>query len=305
MSKQSTKNLKIVFGGDSHDIDADVLIESLVSYSLVTQEASAYLSPDSKVNIKIKASQEGSFELLLDVIADAGNSLFTPNNVAYAAGIVTIVGGLYEFKKWLSKNGAPEVVERKDENIIKVKNNNGEITINQNVYNIYQSSDRARESLKKTFAKLKDAEEIDDFEIVDNDTGEEIFRAEKDDFGPMSSDVGEIEQRKQTEVRNNQELSVFKIVFKENHKWEFFYNGNRIYASITDEEFIKKVSKGEVAFRSGDRMIADIEIVQVFNDAANVFVNDEYFITKIVRHIPRQTSSQESFDFVDKNEDEN
>src|SRR3989344_2413263 len=289
--EETTKHLKIVFGGGSHEIDADVLIESIISYSIVTQEVSAYLSPDSRVNIKIKATQEGSFELLLDIIADAGNTLFTIQNVAYASGIVTVVGGLYKFKQWLSKNGEPDTIER-NENAVKVKNNNGEITINKNVFHIYQSSEKAREGLKKTFTKLKDAEEIDDFEIIDQDNGEEIFRAEKSDFGPMASDIGEVEKRKQKEIKPDQELSVFKIVFRENYKWEFFYDGNRICASITDAEFIARVGKGEVAFRSGDRMIADLEIVQVFNEAANVFVNDEYFVSKVSRHIPRQSTAQ-------------
>ncbi len=303
--EETTKHLKIVFGGGSHDIDADVLIESLVNYSIVTQEVSVYLSPDSRVNIKIKATQEGSFELLLDVIANAGNNLFTAQNVVYASSIVTIVGGLYKFKQWLSKNGEPDTIER-NENAVKVKNNNGEITINKNVFHIYQSSEKAREGLKKTFTKLKDAEEIDDFEIIDQDNGEEIFRAEKSDFGPMASDIGEVEKRKQKEVKPDQELSVFKIVFRENYKWEFFYDGNRIYASITDTEFIARVGKGEVAFRSGDRMIADLEIVQVFNEAANVFVNDEYFVSKVKKHIPRTVSTQEPLEFINKkNDDQN
>lgn len=298
--EQSTKHLKIVFGGDSHEIDAEVLIESLVSYSMVTQEVSAYLSPDSKVNIKIKATQEGSFELLLDIIANAGNTLFTPNHIAYASGIVTIVGGLYKFRQWLSRNGEPDTVEH-HENSVRVKNNNGEITINNNVFHIYQSSEKAREGLKKTFAKLKDAEEIEDFEIIDQETGEEIFRAEKNDFGPMASDEGELEKRKQTEIRKDEEFSVFKVVFRDNYKWEFFYKGNRIYASITDKDFLEKVGNGEVAFRSGDRIIADLDIVQVFNESANVFVNDQYLITKVKKHIPRTISVQESFEFLDEN----
>lgn len=302
---QSTKTLKIVFGGSSHDIDADILIEALVNYSIVAQEASAYLSPDSKINIRIKATQEGSFELLMDVVASVRDNLFTTNDVVYAAGLVTIVGGLYSFKQWLSKNGAPEMIEKNEQsNVVKIKNDRGEITINNNVYNIYQSSDKARTGLKNTFTKLKDTEEIEDFEIIDQESGEEIFRISKEDFAPMASDIGEVEQRKQKEVRTAQELSVFKIVFKENHKWEFFYGGNRIYATIGDMDFVEKVGRGEVAFRSGDRMVADIEIVQVFNEAANVFVNEQYFVTKVLKHIPRSNSTQETLGFIKTEDDE-
>jgi len=297
-SKESTKHLKIIFGGASHEIDADVLIESLVNYSLVTQEVSFYLSPDSKVNIKIKATKEGSFEIVHDIIAFAGNNLFTLDHMEYAAALVTIVGGLYGFKKWLSKNGEPEIIQRNGGNV-KIKNSKGEITINNNVFQIYQSSEKAREGLKKTFIKLSDASEIENFDIIDQDTKEEIFKAEKDDFKRMASDENDVEKKKQKEIRIDQEFSVFKVVFRENYKWEFFYQGNRIYASIIDKNFLEKVGKGEIAFRSGDRIIADLEIIQVFNEAANVFVNEDYLITNVKKHIPRIIQTQESFKFID------
>lgn len=300
IANQSTKNLKIVFGGSSHDIDADTLIEALVNYSIVAQEASAYLSPESKINIRIRATQKGSFELLVNVIANVRDNLFMADNILYAAGLVTIVGGLYRFRQWLSKNGVPEMIERNEQgNAVKIKNNHGEITINNNVYNIYQSSEKVREGLKNTFMKLKDAEDIDDFEIIDQENDEEIFRVDKPDFAPMASNVGEVEQRKQKEIRIAQELSVFKIVFKENYKWEFFYGGNKIYATIADMEYVERVNRGEVAFRSGDRIIADLEIIQTFNEAANVFVNERYFLTKVLKHIPRSNSAQEPLGLVE------
>ena len=299
---ETQRSLKIIYGGDSHEIDAEVLIESLVSYSVVIQEASAYLSPESKVNIKIKAHQEGSFELLLNIIADGGGGLFDKDTVEYAGSLVAIVGGLYELNKFLSKSESDAAdtqeisVENIDESVI-VKTNQGQITVNKNVYHIYQSSDKAKEGLRNTFVKLKDAEEIESFDIIDEDRNESVFHAEKEDFAVMSSEKIETNRRTQREVRTGQSLSVFKVVFKENHKWEFFYNGVRIYASISDEDFSGKVTKGEVAFRSGDRMVADMEIVQVFNEAANTFVNDQYIITKVLQHIPRTTNIQESINF--------
>jgi len=301
MSSETSRNIRIIYGGDSHEIDAEVLIESLVSYSVVLQEASAYLSPESKVNIKIQAHQEGSFELLLNIIADVGGGLFDKDNVGYAASLITVVGGLYKLNQFLTKSSegadTQEVaVENLDDSVV-VKTNNGQITVNKNVYHIYQSSDKAKEGLRNTFAKLKDAEEIESFDIIDQETEESIFHAEKEDFAVMSSDKADVTRRTQKEIKSEQELSVFKVVFKENHKWEFFFNGVRIYASISDEDFATKVAKGEIAFRSGDRMIANIEIIQVFNEAANTFVNEQYIITKVIKHIPRTTITQDSIDF--------
>lgn len=301
MGNSDHKNLEIKFGGDLHEIDLELLIESLVSYSSVTQEASAYLSPGIKVDIKIKAPEQGSFILLLHLIAQNDNNLLTRENIALASEIVTIVGGLYGLKKWIAKNGKPETVKPGEDNSIEIINNNGNITISNDVYNIYQENPKVRDNLRNTFAKLKEREEISDFSIRDVDTNENIFDVSQRDFAALASNDDEIEQRKQKVLKENQEVSVFKIVFKENYKWEFFYQGTKIYASLRDAIFFKKIEMGEVAFRSGDKLIVDLEIEQVFNDAANTFVNESYNILKVVEHMPRVSSIQHSLDFDNNN----
>jgi hypothetical protein len=293
----NNKNLEIKFGGDLNEIDVDLFIESLVSYSSVTQETAAYLSPGIKVDIRIKAPRQGSFIIQLDLVAQMVGDIFARDNIALASEIVAIVGGLYGFKKWIARNGKPEVVKTKENNNIEVSNKNGNIVISNNVYNIYQENPRVRENLKKTFAKLKEKEEITDFSIRDVDTGEDIFYLEKKDFLSLSYDDNEAAQRKQKLIKEKQELAVFKIVFKENYKWEFFYQGTKIHAVIKDEVFFKKIEKGEIAFRSGDRLVVDLEIEQIFNEAANTFVNESYSILKVVEHIPRAIPIQKSFDF--------
>lgn len=298
-TRKSTKNLKIVFGGQSHEIDAEVLIESLINYSLVLQESSSFLAPENKVDIKIKATKEGSFELLLDVVADSVGNILTLQGVTYASALVTITGGLYQFKKWLSENDGPKEIEHIDNGTVKIRTNKGEITVNNNVYNIYQSSEKTREGLRKTFVKLEETQEIESFEIIDTEKKEALFVANKEEFKLMSSEIGEAEKRRQTEKKIDQELSVFMVVFNEKHKWEFFYNGIRIYAAFTDGEFTKKVIKGEIPFRSGDRLIVDMDIEQVFNEAANVFVNEKYFITNVKKHIPRSNLKQDTLQFIE------
>jgi hypothetical protein len=217
--------------------------------------------------------------------------------LSLAADIFGIVGGLYGLKKWISKNGKPEVVKQINDNSIEISNSNGKIAISNNVYNIYQENPKVRENLRNTFTKLKEREEIIDFSIRDVDENKEIFKAEKEEFSAMASSDDEIEQRKQKVIKEKQEMSVFKIVFKENYKWEFFYQGTKIYASLRDDDFFKKIEKGEIAFRSGDRLVVDLEIEQIFNEAANTFVNESYNILKVIEHIPRVSSIQHSLDF--------
>lgn len=297
MTQIDNRNLEIKFGGHLHEIDIDLLIGSLVSYSSVTQEVSTYLSPGVRVDIKIKAPKEGSFVILLNLIAQNGGDLFTRENIQFAANILEVVSGLYVFKKWIAKNGKPEIIKPGEDNSIEILNNRGSIVVSNDVYNIYQENPRVRENLRNTFSKLQEREEIIDFSIRDVDGGSDLFYAERSDFLALASSDDEIEQRRQKVVKKNQELSVFKIVFRENYKWEFFYQGTKIYASVKDDVFFKKIEKGEVAFRSGDKLIVDLEIDQVFNESANTFMNDSFYITRVIEHIPRVSSIQHSLNF--------
>lgn len=293
------KKIEIKFGGDLKEIDVDLLVESLVNYSNVTQEVSTYLVPGSSIDIKIKAPESGSFILLLDLIAENASDLFTKDNLSLAAKVTTLVGGLYKFKQWISKNGKPDKVKEAGEDYFEVSNNNGKIVIDKNVYNIYRESSDTRKNIRDTFDRLKQEEEIKDFSISDIENNEKIFHAEKKEFESLASDKDELDQETQKVIKESQELSVFKVVFRENYKWQFFYRGNKIYADFDDSGFFSKIEQGEVAFRSGDKLIADLEIKQVFNNTANTFVNDSYRILEVKEHIPRSDNTQTNLDFED------
>jgi len=253
MTNSDNKNIEIKFGGDLHEIDVNLLIESLVSFSSVTQESAAYLSPGIKVNIKIKAPRRGSFITSLYLVAQNAGDLFIRENIGLAGKIVEIVGGLYKLKKWIAKNGKPEIVKPHKDNSIEISNTSGNITVNQNVYNIYQENPKVREDLRNTFSKLKKQEEITDFSIRDVDSQKNIFEVEKIDFKLLASVDDETKQRKQKVVKEKQELFVFKVVFQEKYKWEFYHQGMKIFADIKDHIFFEKIEKGEIAFRPRNR----------------------------------------------------
>ncbi len=297
MKESLDKTFEIKFGGNIHEVSLDLLIESLVSYSSLTQEVSAHISPNSKTSISVKATKEGSFRILLSIITEKAPELFSSVGISTAADIFQVVGGLFSLKSWISKNGKPETVKDSGISSLEISNNKGSIIINANVYNIYQENPKVRQSLRNTFVKLEREEEIESFSIKDLETDKNIFSVDSEDFLELASSEDEMPQRKQKVIKDSQELSLFKVVFRENYKWEFFYLGTKIYAQVSDIDFFKKIESGEIAFRSGDKMIVNLEIEQIFNESANTFVNDFYNITKVLEHLPRVASAQNSFVF--------
>ena len=81
-------------------------------------------------------------------------------------------------------------------------------------------------------------------------------------------------------------LTIFKVVFEKGYKWQFYYQGNKISADIKDETFYGKIDSG-AKFSKGDKLIADIEIKQTFDDSIQSYINKEYSVIKIKQRIPR------------------
>jgi hypothetical protein len=132
-------NFKLKFDGQLHQIDANVLINSLIHTTAIIQEVNRYLDTGKKIEIKVKALEKGSFLVhieLLESALDSIKSLFTKENAELAAVIVTILVGLIEIKKFL-KGKKPKSIESKEERT-KIINERGDILIIENAtFNIY------------------------------------------------------------------------------------------------------------------------------------------------------------------------
>jgi hypothetical protein len=89
-----------------------------------------------------------------------------------------------------------------------------------------------------------------------------------------------LETNEEVIIKENVDLSVLKLVFKKNRKWEFIYNGMKISAYIVDDDFWARVDRGE-SFRKGDIIKADLEISRVFDEEVNTYVNMRYRVIKV------------------------
>ncbi|MBK9247781.1 MAG: hypothetical protein IPM69_06600 [Ignavibacteria bacterium] len=98
-----SNDFKIKFDGQPQQIDANVLISSLIHTTDIVQEVNRYLNTGKKIEIKVKALEKGSFLVhieLLETAIDTLKNLFTKENIEVAAGIITIVSGLIGLKKF-------------------------------------------------------------------------------------------------------------------------------------------------------------------------------------------------------------
>lgn len=289
-------NFKIKFDGQLHQLDANVLINSLIHTSSIIQEINRFLDTGKKIEIKVKSLEKGSFLIhieLLESALDSLKSLFTKDNVEIASAIVTVLGGLFAVKKFL-KSRKPKSVEVKGDKT-KIINELGNVLIIENItYNIYENSSIVKDAISQNFDTINNDPSITGFEITDKDE-KPIIRIEKEDFSDLSLKSEEILNDERI-IKEAATLNIVRLSFEESLKWEFYYKGNKIAVKIKDPNFYELINKGE-SFAKGDILEVELQINQKWEESVNTFINKSYQVNRIIRHILR--NEQQKFRFED------
>jgi hypothetical protein len=282
------KEFTIALGGRGHEVAADTLLTTLFTTTNLIQEINKDLSPDKKIVIKIKALQEGSFEIvyqlkeLVDQASAAG--LFTPENVGYLANIFGIFVGIVELRKFL-KGEEPKSVQTLEAGV-QVENVNGDVTIfDQKVINIGLNNQAVSDLISKQFEKMNSDDSVNSFTIRDSED-KPVFNSDRNDFSYLQNKHVVSKDSVREIIRNDARLKIVKLVWVDGNKWAFVFEGNKISAMIKDPTFFEKIDAGE-QFAKGDELIVDLKIYQVFDPSIEGYLNQDYEITSVKEHIPR------------------
>lgn len=288
-------DFKIKFDGNTHQIDANTLINSLLHLTNITQEVNRELATDRKIEIKVNAIKEGSFlvHIVLETsLIEAVGNLFNKENLAIAESIVGVVGGLYGLAKFL-KGKDSKLLESND-NSVKIENTKGDVTyIDNRVFKIYQNNKTVRESISQEFETLNNDENVTGFELLGKDDTP-IVKIPREDFLEISNVEDNVILPDERLVVKEGKLFIFSLSFDINAKWSFYYEGNKFTAKINDDEFVKLIDSGE-KFAKGDTLDAEFEIRQEYYEPANTYVNKSYKIIRIIKHNPRNEQSKLDF----------
>ncbi|MDD2798197.1 MAG: hypothetical protein PHV20_06345 [Bacteroidales bacterium] len=291
----SDNNFKLKFDGQLHQIDANVLISSLVHTSSIIQEINRFLDPGKRIEIKVKALDKGSFLVhleLLETALDALKSLFTRESLELGAEIIASLVGLIKIKKFL-KGKSPKSIDSNEDKTT-ITNENGDILIIENViFNIYENSPIIKDAISQNFDAINNDPSITGFEITDKEENP-IIRVEREDFTDLSLKSEEVLNDERI-LKEAATLHIVRLSFEELLKWEFYYKGNKIAARIKDPDFYKLIDKGE-AFSKGDILEVELQVNQKWDESVNTFVNKSYQVNKIVRHILRNEQQQFNFE---------
>ncbi len=285
-----TKRMKIVFDGQTHQIDANTLINVLIHYQTVISASNKELSGGSKsVELKVNALEKGSFIVDVSVI-ESIKGLFSANTMEYLASLSVVVGGVYAAYKCLKGKPAKSASEK--ESIIIKGNDNQTTIINNSIINVYNQP-AVRESISKA---IETSSEDANVEGVTFDSGSpEPTTFERESFKDyIYNDFDEelsIPEEKIEIV--DAMLTIIALNFESGSRWQFLFNGFKIQMIVKDDALMKKIDEGE-RFGKGDAIHVKMKILKKYNPVYKGYENKSYKIIEFIEHIeaPLQTKMQ-------------
>ncbi|MGB9805045.1 hypothetical protein, partial [Desulfofundulus sp.] len=235
-------SLCIKYESQVYQIDVDTLVVSLLHFSELTSAVSKELIPAGEIKLKIEATEKGSFVVILEAVKGIIGGLFDfltneKETIDSIHKVINTILDLLSLKRFLGGK-KPESIKFENGNVV-LEKDGAKIVVNQTVYRIYCKNSKVNFHIEKMFESLSENLEVDGFSVVTNKGG--TFHANREEFYKLAADNEITESEKIREVKEKVRLTVVKVVFQKNRKWDFIYEGNKISAYIADEGFWNKV----------------------------------------------------------------
>jgi hypothetical protein len=277
-------DFKIVFASEKHEVDIETLIGCLMHTSNIIQEVNRSLGTEKKIEVKIKALEQGSFEIHIELIEKLLDSIFSKDNINISAEIISVVAGLYSFVKWLKSK--IKKTEKVDDGVEVTLENGDKTTININVYNTFNESKIVRESIAKQISALEKNKDISGFKFESNETNVYISDEEFSSVVKTISSLNSEAKEPIKDILEDRKILIIRPSFDKDLKWDFVFDGQKISAKMNDEAMIKVIDNGE-QFAKGDYMLVDIEVTKFYDNdlGVHLITKDSYKILRYKEHI--------------------
>lgn len=268
-----------------HEMEVAILAPALLNMSKLTQEIARMVSNGAYTTaLAIRGNiKAGSIEIELatqPTLAQQIIGFFTSSAVTAFANVGGLVGLLTTTISLVKKHrGAmPKHAQTIDGQVHMHFDDNIEI-VNEFIYHTY-TNHALRSHLYETLKPLEN-QGIDSFSI-NNQAGETLCDVHETQvlyFHPNNI-IKPINEQVSTKV-----LVIESLSFKEKNKWAFGDGQSSIKATITDEDFLKRIDTGEIRFAKGDWLNVELRTIQ---SEENGKLKATYEVIKVLEHIARE-----------------
>lgn len=277
-----TESMNITFEGNSHQVDANTLINALIHYQTIINEANRiYGGGTREIKMQVNALKQGSF--IIDIcLIDTIKNLFSASSVAYISGLVVIIDGVIRayqhFKGKRVKDGDITI--------------NGDLIINQQITKVYNNR-VVREAISKSIENAQADGNVDGFSVTAANNKTTFERKDFTDYIYNDFDSEDVLPDERV-VEEDALLTITSLSFEPKSKWKFIYNGFYISAFIKDELLMEVIDKGE-RFGKGDALKVKLRITQKYEKTCHAYYNSSYSVIEFHEHIQAPQQSKIEF----------
>ena len=287
--RKSHAEFSVAYSGPavaSGSMDVNDFAPALLALGKLCEESNSVLNKDrARVSVHVRSEfKKGSFLVSLDVIQEL-STLLSSENVETAKPILQWLGlasgptiGLLRLILWLAGRKPKEVKKLDDGKVnISVEGNNNNITVNNTVAILYNDP-----NVRKSFSKVVEPlnkDGIDEFQVHEGgEVVERITKAEREYVDGAQASEGFINDEEYEATYRIEKLS-----FTDGLTWRFTDGNVSFGANVQDQEFLDRVSSGQVTFASGDALRLRIRKRSVQTEAD---MKTTYTILRVLEHFP-------------------
>lgn len=279
MPQAKVTELKIAYGGKAYEdseIDAKTLGEALMSLGALIEHAEKIINgEDSEVQVTVRATKEGSFELLVAVLG----GLETLKALGFVAGAGAAGGSLLGMIEWLKGRKISEVTIDKTKNTSTIEVDGETITCPSKVQRLLTSPVIRKEIDKLVYRPLM-TEEDSTFKIQDGKKN--VIKVDKNDVGTFKAPRSTTEQKIHVESFTK-DVHFSRVNFNSSTGWKMVLpDSEEVTASMNDEAFLERVSANEAIFSKDDLFV--VEYSETVKENNGVLSSPKYTVEKVIRH---------------------
>lgn len=278
MSNKNSASLIVKLEGE-HAINVNTLINMLTHYVVIANRANDIAGEgEYKAEVRVKALNEGSFEISLELVTTWLQNLLSRENVNYAASVVTLISGVFGLYK-LFKGRKIKEEQLKD---LHVEYHNTTVI---NVYNDPATS----EAMRRSFETASLDPSVSGITLVAN--GEPSVTIGDDEFPELIHSGVNDEIPQTRSLVGTATLLITSLSFNKGDTWRFIYQGNKIATKMSDDALQKAIDSG-ASFAKGDALEVQLETTQIWSSDYKAYLNHRYKVLQVLKHIKAEQQAE-------------